>query len=194
MKIKIIGQSKEQKVLYVDGISSKSYPFKWDRDHGGYVYAPKSQREADDIFQAQNIDGLFFFAPILGEGDAGTFLRPPTVTPDLYSDLTGKELRDLAKSCEIRVTDADEDKMVRRLLEAYFIGQANPTEKQEESAPRSAPAKKKRTTRKRTKEPEPEPVSKEESVSKTESKPVSKEESKPKGETAPFEEDLPGMN
>ncbi len=153
MKIKIIGQNKEEPTLYVEGISGKSYPFRWAKEDGGYVYQPKSQAEADDIFQSQNMDGLFFFGPVLGSGDGdGSFVNPPTVTPGLYDDLSGEDLRELARDCDIPVKKNDEDATIRRLLDAFFTGQANPVS---EAAPKKKTARKKTARKKAAKKPEP---------------------------------------
>ncbi len=156
MKIKIIGQNKEEPTLYAEGISGKSYPFRWSKEDGGYAYEPKSQAEADDIFQSQNIDGLFFFGPVLGDGDGdGSFVNPPTIAPGLYNDLVGEDLRELAKNCDIPVKRDDDDVLVRRLLDAFFTGQANPVSETPGRTPKKKAAPKKTARKKAAPKPKP---------------------------------------
>ena len=41
-------------VINLKGLSRMLYKFEWDKNIQAYAYAPKDQREADDIFNTQN--------------------------------------------------------------------------------------------------------------------------------------------
>lgn len=61
--IKILGQTKQYPALHVD--YGTGYTFPWNEALKAYAYAPKSQKEIDDIFQSQSIHAVWFFAPVL---------------------------------------------------------------------------------------------------------------------------------
>ena len=58
MRIIILGKRDKMgtmPVIRLKGMSRLIYPFEWDKDIRHYAYAPKNQRECDDIFRTQNV-------------------------------------------------------------------------------------------------------------------------------------------
>lgn len=71
MKIIIIGKRDQMgtiPVIRVKGMSRLAYVFNWDPVSRHYVYEPKSQREADDIFRTQGrLYKRMFFSALMDE-------------------------------------------------------------------------------------------------------------------------------
>jgi hypothetical protein len=125
MLITILNWPKDAECIHCSGLSSKEYPFRWNTKAGRYEYPPKSQAEIDDIFQSQGVGGFFFYAPVLGAGDASAAiaLTPrPTIERRQYDDLTRVELVALCKDCGFTPRAADDEATIKRLLDAYFLG------------------------------------------------------------------------
>ena len=140
MKIKILGQTQVEPVLHIDGTSGNLYKFRWDSPEGAYTYTPHNQEEADDIFQNQHIDGLWFFSAVMSSGDAVRPAPEPLIPRQYYADLEEGELRDLCADCGLKVVDSDQPKTMIRLLEAFYTGQNVEVPKTEAPEEPEAPA------------------------------------------------------
>lgn len=83
--IKILGQSRQFPALKVD--FGPGYTFPWNEKVKAYTYAPKTQKEIDDIFLSQTVHSVWFFAPhILPDepapaADASKAAEPAAPTP-----------------------------------------------------------------------------------------------------------------
>lgn len=99
--IKVLGQTKQYPALVVD--FGPGYTFPWNETLRAYAYAPKSQKEIDDIFQSQSVHGVWFFAPVLVDEAAAPVPLPTAQTetpapanPDAEAEV--KRLGDLLTS------------------------------------------------------------------------------------------------
>ena len=117
--IKILGQTKQFPALHVD--FGPGYSFPWNEAQKAYTYAPKAQKEIDDIFQSQSVHGVWFFAPVLVESapaaDAAP-AAPVAANPDAEAEIT--RLSGLLRASEtliakLRAETADRDETITML-------------------------------------------------------------------------------
>lgn len=122
LQVFILNEQRYSSILDVDGISGKSYRFRWNQNTpkeigSCYTFEPKNQEEINDIMQSQ-AHGMFFFSVFV----EGAFqVSEPEKAPDVKKvvrDLGDIEALELGKIVEAIEAIEDKDQLIA-LIEKY---------------------------------------------------------------------------
>lgn len=127
--IATIDAAKDFDHLDIDGLSSKSYRFTWDTKLGRYTYATSSQEDVDDLMNTQHSVRGWMFAFTVIVPDAEPVTPPPSVSPKTYAKHSPDDIAELAKGSGIKLTGQESPDLIRRLLDAYFLGEGKKVSK-----------------------------------------------------------------
>ena len=110
-------------VMRIKGMSRLQYEFRWDPKIKHYAYAPKNQREIDDIFRTQNrLYKTIYFSAWLGDGDIEV-KEPDLAELDGFEKEEAKpELLRRCRKLKIPVIPQDRPSSLKRLLTAFSLG------------------------------------------------------------------------
>lgn len=122
MRIKLLREGKEEAARHISGASSKLYPFMWNTKSGYYEYEAKDQNEIEDIFMSSDPFTCQFFAPIIGTDAAAPKPVAPTIPRADYEQHDLQMLRALCKDCGLSPRASDDETLLKRMLDAFFLG------------------------------------------------------------------------
>jgi hypothetical protein len=115
--ITVLDQSKREDTLRIRGFTNLSYTFNWTRvgSRSFYAYKPESQRETDDMFHKRAYHrvrlGVF--------SEAG---EPQAVKTPSYDKATKADLMESCDKLGLYCNEKDNNKVLRRVLDAYWQG------------------------------------------------------------------------